>query len=325
MINKIFITGACGFVGSHLTEFFIENNYNVIAFDRYNSNGDLGWLNNSKYKNDIEFILGDIRDYDSVYKAMSSSNSCIHLAALIGIPYSYISPLAYIKTNVEGSYNVLESSKNLNLENIIITSTSETYGSAQYIPMDEKHPLVGQSPYSASKIAADQLSISYNRSFDLPVKIIRPFNVYGPRQSTRAIIPTIISQLLLGQQNIKLGNLDAKRDFTYVTDLCEAYLSIYKNENVLGDVINVGSNKNISIENLFNLIKEITKSDINITEVKERLRPNKSEVNELMCDNSLILDKLEWSPKINIRKGLEDTIQWINDNKEKYNLLNYHV
>ena len=325
MINKIFITGACGFVGSHLTEFFIENNYNVIAFDRYNSNGDLGWLNNSKYRNDIEFILGDIRDYDSVYKAMSSSNSCIHLAALIGIPYSYISPLAYIKTNVEGSYNVLESSKNLNLENIIITSTSETYGSAQYIPMDEKHPLVGQSPYSASKIAADQLSISYNRSFDLPVKIIRPFNVYGPRQSTRAIIPTIISQLLLGQQNIKLGNLDAKRDFTYVTDLCEAYLSIYKNENVLGDVINVGSNKNISIENLFNLIKEITKSDINITEVKERLRPNKSEVNELMCDNSLILDKLEWSPKINIRKGLEDTIQWINDNKEKYNLLNYHV
>ena len=325
MINKIFITGACGFVGSHLTEFFIENNYNVVAFDRYNSNGDLGWLNNSKYRNDIEFILGDIRDYDSVYKAMSSSNSCIHLAALIGIPYSYISPLAYIKTNVEGTYNVLESSKNLNLENIIITSTSETYGSAQYTPIDEKHPLVGQSPYSASKIAADHLSISYNRSFDLPVKIIRPFNVYGPRQSTRAIIPTIISQILSGQKDIKLGNLNAKRDFTYVTDLCEAYLSIYKNESVLGDVVNVGSNKNISIVDLFNLIKEITKADIDIIGVKERLRPNKSEVNELLCDNSFILDRFEWSPKISLKEGLEDTIQWINANKEKYDLLNYHV
>ena len=202
---KILITGATGFIGSHLTEFLVEKGFNVIAFDRYNSNNDWGWLENSKYKNDFQVILGDIRDYDSVSKSMVGCNAIFHLAALIGIPYSYISPLAYIRTNVEGTYNVLEAAKNLSIEQILVTSTSETFGTAQYIPIDEKHPLIGQSPYSASKIAADQLAISYFKSFELPVKLVRPFNTYGPRQSARAIIPTIISQILNGKTAIELG------------------------------------------------------------------------------------------------------------------------
>ncbi|MDC0044593.1 SDR family NAD(P)-dependent oxidoreductase, partial [Pelagibacteraceae bacterium] len=206
MKNKVLITGGCGFIGSHLAEMFVQKGYNVIVFDRYNINNDYGWLNNSKYKKDIEIILGDIRDYDSVFNAVQKCSKVIHLAALIGIPYSYISPLAYIKTNIEGTYNILESSKKLNVDQVLITSTSEVYGTAQYEPIDEIHPHVAQSPYSASKIGADKLSLSYHRSFNLPVKIIRPFNVFGPRQSLRAIIPTIINQLL-NTNNLKLGNL----------------------------------------------------------------------------------------------------------------------
>ena len=210
-MNKVLITGGCGFIGSHLCEFLLQKNYEIIAFDRYNSNNDWGWLENSDCKNDINVILGDIRDYDSVFKAMKGCDVVYHLAALIGIPYSYLSPSAYIKTNIEGTYNVLEASKNLDISQTLITSTSETYGSAQYVPIDEKHPLVGQSPYSASKIGSDQLSISYFKSFELLVKIVRPFNTYGPRQSARAIIPTIISQIHSGITNIKLGNLTPTR------------------------------------------------------------------------------------------------------------------
>ena len=227
-MEKVLITGATGFIGSHLAELFVERGIDVVGFDRYNPNNQWNWLENSRYKNDMQIILGDIRDYDSVSKAMEDCHSVFHLAALIGIPYSYISPLAYIRTNVEGTYNVLEAAKNLKLDQVLITSTSETYGTAQYTPINERHPLVGQSPYSASKIAADQLAISYYRSFDLPVKIVRPFNTYGPRQSARAIIPTIISQLLNGNNSINLGNLSPTRDLTYVTDTCEAFLEIYK-------------------------------------------------------------------------------------------------
>ena len=245
--KNIIISGAFGFIGSHVTEFFVEKGLNVVAFDRYNSNNDYGWLKTSKYKKEINFILGDIRDYDSVYNVMKGCSSCLNLAALIGIPYSYISPLAYIKTNVEGTYNVLEAAKNLEIEKIIITSTSETYGTAQYEPMDEKHPLVAQSPYAASKISADQLALSYYRSFDLPLNIIRPFNVYGPRQSTRAIIPTIITQMLNNQKKINLGNVEVKRDFTYVKDVCSAFLLALNSSNINGEVINVGMNDNISI------------------------------------------------------------------------------
>ena len=220
MKKKILITGGTGFIGSHLTELLLEKGYNVVVFDRYNSNNDWGWLENFKYKKDIHVVLGDIRDYDSVSKAMQGCSSVFHLVALIGIPYSYVSPLAYIRTNIEGTYNVLESAKNCDLEQVLITSTSETYGTAQYVPIDENHPLVGQSPYSASKIAADQLAISYFKSFGLPLKLVRPFNTYGPRQSARAIIPTITAQLLNGKTEIELGEFVSNSRF----NLCERYL-----------------------------------------------------------------------------------------------------
>lgn len=314
--NKILITGAFGFVGSHLTEYFIENGYDVIAFDRYNNFNNYGWLEYSKYKKSIEFILGDIRDYDSVSKALKKSSSCLHLAALIGIPYSYYSPLAYLKTNVEGTYNILESSKNLTMDQVIITSTSETYGSAQYTPMDENHPLVGQSPYSASKIAADQLALSYYKSFDTPIKIIRPFNVYGPRQSLRAVIPTIISQL--NKSNVvKLGNLDAYRDYTFILDLCTAYKSIMKKNYFFGKVVNVGSGKCDSINEIVSLIsKKLKIKNLKIILEKKRIRPLKSEVNKLISSTDLLKNKTKWKAKYDFSNGLDKTIDWFKENKK---------
>ena len=247
MNKTILITGATGFIGSHLAEYCVEQNFDVIAFDRYNPNNNWGWLEYSSYKNDIQVILGDIRDYDSVYKAMKGCSSVFHLAALIGIPYSYTSPLAYIRTNIEGTYNVLEAAKNLKLEQVLITSTSETYGTAQYVPIDEKHPMVGQSPYSASKIAADQLATSYYKSFELPVKIVRPFNTYGPRQSARAIIPTIFSQIISGKKEIKIGSITPTRDLTFVKDTCCGFIEIMKSDALYGSVANIGMNEEISI------------------------------------------------------------------------------
>lgn len=323
--NKILITGAFGFIGSHVTEFFVEKGLNVVAFDRYNSNNDYGWLKTSKYKKEINFILGDIRDYDSVYNVMKGCSSCLNLAALIGIPYSYISPLAYIKTNVEGTYNVLEAAKNLEIEKIIITSTSETYGTAQYEPMDEKHPLVAQSPYAASKISADQLALSYYRSFDLPLNIIRPFNVYGPRQSTRAIIPTIITQMLNNQKKINLGNVEVKRDFTYVKDVCSAFLLALNSSNINGEVINVGMNDNISINDLFTKISLKLNIKPQIIIDKNRIRKDKSEVISLKCDNKKIIKNLLWKPEYDISTGLDQTISWIKDNKNFFNSDIYHV
>ena len=261
MKDKVLITGATGFIGSHLVELSVKKGYKVIAFDRYNPNNDWGWLENSSYKKDFEVILGDIRDYDSVSNAMKSCKAVFHLAALIGIPYSYISPLAYIRTNIEGTYNVLEAAKLLNVEEILITSTSETYGSAQYTPIDEQHPLVGQSPYSATKISADQLTLSYFKSFKTPVKIVRPFNTYGPRQSSRAIIPTIVTQMLNNKKKIKLGSLYPTRDFTYVEDICKAYIEIYKSKKLFGEIVNVGTKSEISVKKLFEKIKKITNKD----------------------------------------------------------------
>ncbi|MDC3131788.1 SDR family NAD(P)-dependent oxidoreductase, partial [Pelagibacteraceae bacterium] len=238
-METILVTGAAGFIGSHLVEHLVKKGKKVIAFDRYNNLNNWGNLENSKFRNDFEMVLGDIRDYDSVYNSIKRCDSVFHLAALIGIPYSYLSPLAYIKTNIEGTYNVLEASKTHSLKNIIITSTSETYGSAVKIPMNENHRLIAQSPYSASKIAADNLSLSYYLSFNLPIKIIRPFNCYGPRQSSRAIIPTIVSQLYNNRANIKLGNLDAIRDLTYVDDLVDAFYKVFNSKKFIGEVTNV--------------------------------------------------------------------------------------
>lgn len=325
MNKKILITGSSGFIGSHLTELFIEKGYDVIAYDRYNTENSYGWLNDSKYKKYIEFVLGDIRDYDSIFKSMKKAKQCIHLAALIGIPYSYISPIAYLKTNVEGTYNVLESAKNLNYEEIMTTSTSEVYGSAQYTPIDENHPLNAQSPYAASKIAADQLTKSYNMSFNLPTKIIRPFNVFGPRQSMRAVIPTIINQIIKNKGKVQLGNLHTKRDYTYVNDTCEGIYKIHRSKKTFGKIINIGYRKNYSIKEIFNKINKIMKSNSTIEVKKKRIRPQKSEVDNLLCDNRVLKNLTNWTIKNNFDQSLVHTIDWYKNKKDLFINNKYNV
>ena len=324
-MRKVLVTGGTGFIGSHLVELLVDKGYDVIAFDRYNPSNHWGWLENSKYKNDIEVILGDIRDYDSVSRSMSECDTVFHLAALVGIPYSYLSPKAYIETNITGTYNVLQASKEFKLHQVLITSTSETYGTAQYVPIDEKHPIVGQSPYSASKIAADQLSISYFKSFDMPIKIVRPFNTFGPRQSARAIIPSIVTQIISGNKNIKLGNLKPTRDLTYVKDTCNGFYELFKTPNIFGEIINVGMNKEISIIDLVNKIASIMGTSINIEADDARIRPESSEVERLLCDNSKISSISNWKPSYSLELGLSETIDWLKDNISFYKSDIYNV
>ena len=325
MSKKILITGAAGFIGSFLTELCVKKGYKVVAFDRYNPNNHIGWLENSKYINDIEVLLGDIRDFDSVLNAIDGCDSVFHLAALIGIPYSYISPLAYLKTNIEGTYNVLEASKLKNINQILITSTSETYGNAKYIPIDENHPLIAQSPYSSTKIAADQLALSYYFSFNMPIKIVRPFNTYGPRQSLRAIIPTIITQLLAKNEKIKLGNLNPTRDLTYVEDTVDAFLKIYEKDELFGEIINIGSNKEISVREIFNQISSILGVKALVEEEDLRIRPKKSEVNRLVCNNEKIYKSTGWQPRTSLQEGLNKTINWFKTTNNSYNSTKYNV
>jgi len=326
MVNKkVLITGATGFIGSHLTELCVENGYSVKAFDRYNPNNHWGWLEDSSYKSEIEVILGDIRDYDSVHNSMKGCDVVFHLAALIGIPYSYISPLAYIRTNIEGTYNVLEAARRLELDDILITSTSETYGSAQYVPIDEKHPMVGQSPYSASKIAADQMALSYYRSFDLPVKIVRPFNTYGPRQSARAVIPTIISQILVGTEELKLGSITPTRDLAFVKDTCHAFIAIHNSGKLAGEVTNIGTNREISIGDLALKIVQLMGKTTRVGVDEERIRPESSEVDQLICDNSKLLKHTSWEPHFTLESGLIETIGWMESNIDLYKSEIYNV
>tara|TARA_Y100001936_G_C16080619_1_gene677498 strand:- start:1260 stop:2234 length:975 start_codon:yes stop_codon:yes gene_type:complete len=324
MKDKILITGATGFIGSHLAEACIKKGYRIVAFDRYNLNNSWGWLENSKYIEDIEFILGDIRDYDSVYKALDGCSAVFHLAALVGIPYSYISPLAYLRTNTEGTYNVLEASKNLDLDQILITSTSETYGSAQHVPINEDHPLVGQSPYSASKIAADQFALSYYKSFDSPVKIVRPFNTYGPRQSARAIIPSIMSQIA-NDSEIKIGNTSPTRDLTFVKDTANGFIEIFNSNKLFGEVCNIGMNKEISINDLAKLIIEISGKQIKITSSSDRVRPKESEVDRLVCDNSKLLKHTSWKPEYDLKNGLKIVYDWVIKNKSYFKSEIYNI
>ena len=317
--GKILITGATGFIGSHLCELALKKGFKVVAFDRYNINNDPGWLSKKEVKKEINLVLGDIRDYDSVIKAMKGCKSVMHLAALIGIPYSYSSPLAYLKTNVEGTYNILEAAKNLNINNIITTSTSEVYGSAQYTPIDESHPINAQSPYAASKASADQLALSYYRSFKLPVKILRPFNTYGPRQSNRAIIPSIINQCLKNKdQKIILGNTSPKRDFSYVSDTCESFFKVYYNKKLFGQIINSGTKSNISINDLAKKIFKIMKVNFKIRSVDEKMRPKLSEVNNLLCENKKMKKLTKWKPSVSLDEGLRKTIEWVKFNQSKY-------
>jgi NAD dependent epimerase/dehydratase len=316
--KKVLVTGAGGFIGSHLAERLTTLGYDVRAFVRYNSATNWGWLENSPLVREMEIFSGDIRDFDSVRKAMKGCREVFHLAALIGIPYSYDSPLAYIKTNIEGTYNALENARDLNIENIVVTSTSETYGTAQFIPITEDHPLVGQSPYSASKIAADQLALSYWLSFGLPVKIARPFNTFGPRQSSRAVIPTIASQILAGHRKLNLGNLSPTRDLTFVTDTVEGMIKISRAKKLNGTVTNIGSGFEISVKNLALLIADTCGAKISFHVAKDRQRPKKSEVERLFCDNSRLVQNTKWQPQFTLRQGLEQTVEWIKDNINRY-------
>ncbi len=323
---KILITGADGFIGSHLTEYLLKKNLNVRATILYNSFGKLGWLNDLKHKN-LDLHIGDIRDQAFCDKVIKNVDIVINLAALVSIPYSYESTEAFVDTNIKGLLNICRSSKKFKVKKLIQFSTSEVYGTAKYTPIDEKHPFQPQSPYSATKIAADALSLSYYYSHDINVTIARPFNTYGPRQSERAIIPTIISQMLNGNKKIKLGNIHTKRDLTYVTDTCHSiYLLIKNYKKFAGETFNIGSNNSVSIQDLFKKIKLLLNSNASIFVEKKRFRPSKSEVNLLVCNNNKFKRFLNYKPKIKLSEGLSLTIDWFKKNPDKRSMsTKYHI
>lgn len=325
--KKVLVTGSEGFIGSHLTERLVELGAKVTALVQYNSFNNWGWIDtfSDEIKDNIEIVTGDIREYDNVKRIIKGKDVVFHLAALIAIPYSYLSPMAYVRTNVEGTTNVLEACKEYGVEKIVHTSTSETYGTALYVPIDENHPLQGQSPYSASKIAADMMAESFYRSFELPVAIIRPFNTYGPRQSARAVIPTIITQILSGADKIKLGSLTPTRDFNYVKDIIEAFIKVAECEETVGQVVNAGSNYEISIGDLAKTIVKLIGKEVEIICDDQRVRPEKSEVNRLWADNSKIRELTGWQPKYTLEMGLKETIQWIENNMKYYKPEIYNV
>lgn len=324
-MKKLLVTGAGGFIGSHVVEACVKAGYGVRAFVRYNSRGSWGWLEESPAKDDVEVRTGDIRDYDSVSGAMKGCDGVLHLAALIGIPYSYESPLAYVRTNVEGTYNVLQAAREFGVGNVLVTSTSETYGTAQRVPIDEHHPAVGQSPYSASKIAADQLAVSYHRSFGTPVKIVRPFNTYGPRQSARAIIPTIITQILAGKKEIKLGNLSPTRDLTFVRDTASAFLAILRSDKLAGEAANIGMGEEISVGNLAKKIAGLLGAKVKFVEDRRRVRPAASEVERLLSDPSKLKKATKWKPAYDLDRGLAETIEFLRAHQHLYKADLYNV
>lgn len=324
---KVLVTGADGFIGSHLTESLLDLGYDVKAFTFYNSFNTWGWLDSlPKNKlNQIEIFSGDIRDPNGVRKAMEGVNEVFHLAALIAIPFSYHSPDSYVDTNIKGTLNVLQAARDLNTDKVLITSTSEVYGTAQYVPIDELHPFQGQSPYSATKIGADRLAESFYRSFNLPVTIVRPFNTYGPRQSARAVIPTIISQLLAGKTEIRLGSLSPTRDFNYVKDTANGFIEISKSPNTIGQEINIATQKEISIGDLAREIIAQINPNATIVCDEERLRPSKSEVERLLGSNAKIKQLTNWLPKYTFEEGIRETIEWIRSNMNTYKTDIYNV
>ncbi|TGM56520.1 NAD-dependent 4,6-dehydratase LegB [Leptospira adleri] len=332
-MKKVLVTGADGFIGSHLTEALIRAGYEVKAFVYYNSFGSWGWLDHchSDVKGKFEVFLGDVRDPNGVRTALKGMDGVLHLAALIGIPYSYHSPDTYIDTNIKGTLNILQAAKDLNLQKVIHTSTSEVYGTAQFVPITEDHPLKGQSPYSASKIGADQLAYSFFASFETPVTTVRPFNTYGPRQSARAIIPTIISQILNGKTKIKLGSVSPTRDFNYIKDTVAGFISALNSSEGIGEVINIGNGFEISVGDTVKLIAELLKEDIEIISDFERIRPDKSEVERLWCSNEKAKQLLSWSPEYKglegFKRGLVETIDWFKnpENLKAYKAEVYNV
>ncbi|WP_289127842.1 NAD-dependent 4,6-dehydratase LegB [uncultured Clostridium sp.] len=325
--KKVLVTGAEGFIGSHLTERLVELGADVTALAQYNSFNSWGWIDtfDKNVLDSIKVETGDIRELDGMNRIIKGQEVVFHLAALIAIPYSYLSPMAYVRTNVEGTVNVLEACRNHDVQKIIHTSTSETYGTALYVPIDEKHPMQGQSPYSASKIGADKMAESFYKSFNMPIATIRPFNTYGPRQSARAVIPTIISQILAGKKEIKLGSLTPTRDFNYVKDTAEAFIKIAESDKTIGEVINAGSNYEITIGDTVKKIIDIIGKDVKIICDEERIRPEKSEVNRLWADNTKIKELTGWAPNYNIDEGLAETVEWIKNNLQHYKTDIYNV
>lgn len=325
--KKVLVTGADGFIGSHLTERLVKEGANVKALSQYNSFNNWGWLEDINCKNDVEVVCGDVRDANYVRHITKNIDIIFHLAALIAIPYSYTAPDSYIDTNIKGTLNICQAARDNNVSKTLITSTSEVYGSALYVPIDEKHPKQPQSPYSATKIGADAIAKSFYNAFDLPVTIVRPFNTYGPRQSARAIIPTIITQIAAGEKVIKLGDVTPTRDFNFVKDTCSGFVSIAKCDKINGEEINIGSNFEISICDTLNLIKKLMNSDVNFVVDQARLRPKNSEVNRLWCDNSKIKKLTGFEPEYDIERGLQETIDWfvVKENLAKYKTNIYNV
>ena len=332
-MSKILVTGADGFIGSHLTEELMRHGHEVRAFVLYNSFNSWGWLDSAspEIKASLEVFVGDIRDPNGVRQAMKGCDIVFHLAALIAIPYSYHSPDTYVDTNIKGTLNVLQAARDLGISRVVHTSTSEVYGTAQFVPITEHHPLQGQSPYSATKIAADQLAYSYYASFDLPVSIIRPFNTYGPRQSARAVLPTVITQIAKGVRTLKLGSLNPTRDFNYVTDTVRGFIAVVEADAAIGQTINIGSNYEISIGDSVKMIADIMNANITIETDDVRLRPAKSEVERLWADNTKAFELCGWKPeysgKDGFRRGLEQTITWFNnaDNLSQYKSNEYVI
>ncbi len=326
-MKKVLVTGADGFIGSHLSEGLLEKGYDVKAFAYYNSFNTWGWLDNlpdGKLK-EIEVFTGDIRDPNGVREAMSGVDTVFHLAALIAIPFSYHSPDSYVDTNIKGTLNVLQAARQLETQRVLVTSTSEVYGTAQYVPIDEKHPFQGQSPYSATKIGADRLAESFYRSFNIPVSIVRPFNTFGPRQSARAVIPTIISQLLSGKKEIKLGSLTPTRDFNYVKDTAAGFIAIAESDKTIGEEINIATKQEISIGQLAKEVIRQINPQAKIICDEQRLRPEKSEVNRLLGENAKIKALTNWEQKYTFEEGIAETIHWMRQNMDAYKVDIYNV
>lgn len=327
MGEKVLVTGADGFIGSHLVEELLLQGYEVRAFVLYNSFNTWGWLDTfpQDILDKIDVFSGDVRDANAVRRALDGVNVVMHLAALIAIPYSYYAPEAYVDTNIKGTLNVLQAAKDLGIRRVLVTSTSEVYGTAQYVPIDEKHPYQGQSPYSATKIGADRLAESFFRSFNLPVTIVRPFNTFGPRQSARAVIPTIITQLLAGRTEIQLGSLKPTRDFNYVKDTVRGFIEIMKSERTIGEEINIATQREISIGQLAEeLIRQINPKARIVCE-EQRLRPVKSEVERLLGCNEKILRLTDWKPQYTFEEGLKETIAFLKSNLNRYKVDIYNV
>lgn len=323
---RVLITGADGFIGSHLTELLLSEGYDVNALSQYNSFNNWGWLDAIKHPN-LNIISGDIRDSNFCKHITKNIDTIFHLAALIAIPYSYIAPDSYLDTNIRGTLNICHAALENKVKKVIVTSTSEVYGTAKYVPIDENHPKQPQSPYSASKIGADMMAMSFYNSFNLPVIVARPFNTYGPRQSARAIIPTIITQIASGQKEIKLGDLSPTRDFNYVKDITRGFLELSKSDNAIGQEVNICSNFEISMKDTLELIAKIMNSDVEFVTDKQRIRPDKSEVFRLWGDNSKLKSLTGFTPSYSIEEGLKETVEWfsIKENLSKYKFNIYNV